>query len=174
MPRKKWTASDELISLFQKVGRASLLIDIQDTHSGNLAVLWEDDRGREKIVITSTGSQKGDLLPEHICFISRNETDFGYYKASSESDIHARILSLPQAQASIHCHTKSLNIVTLDDEPKPNTPPPFVPIDPLGHFHCRGSIPVDWVAVPSGSPEMASVIPQRLADNPVTVPAKNG
>jgi L-fuculose-phosphate aldolase len=174
MTAQKWTASKDIIRLFQTIGRASLTIDIQDTHSGNMALLWKDERGKEKIVITSTGSQKGDLLPEHICFIARNETDFGYYKASSESDIHARILSLPGVGASIHCHTKSLNIMTMDDKDKPDQPPPFIPIDPLGHHYCGGSIPVDWVAVPSGSAEMADAIPKRLADNPVTVIQTHG
>jgi L-fuculose-phosphate aldolase len=174
MTAKKWMAGEEIIHLFQAVGRASLAIDIQDTHSGNMAVLWEDERGKNKIVITSTGSQKGDLLPEHICFISRDETDFGYYKASSESDIHAQILSIPGIRASIHCHTKSLSVMTLDDCEKPNQPPPFIPIDPLGYHYFGGSIPVDWVAVPSGSPEMAATIPKRLADNPATVIQTHG
>ncbi|MFC2156204.1 class II aldolase/adducin family protein [Acidobacteriota bacterium] len=172
--KQKWMASDELISLFQRVGRATLLFDIQDTHSGNMAVLWEDGHGKEKMVITSTGSQKGDLDREHICFISKDTTDFGYYKASSESDIHARILSLPGVSASMHCHTKELSIITLDDEEKPNQPSPFVPVDPLGYFHCQGQIPVDWVKVPSGSSQMAEIIPKRLESHPVTVIQTHG
>lgn len=174
MSTKKWKAEEHLIHLFQSLGRASLTIDMQDTHSGNMAVLWKDERDKEKIVITSTGSQKGDLPPEHICFISRDETDFGYYKASSESDIHAQILSIPGVRASIHCHTKNLNVMTLDDSKKPNQPLPFIPIDPLGYHYFGGSVPVDWVAVPSGSPEMAAIIPKRLSDNPVTVIQTHG
>ena len=169
MPSHKWMNGRELISLFQNVGRAALLSDMEDTHSGNLAVFWVDEEGREKMVITSTGSQKGDLKTDDICFISRDETDFGYYKASSESDIHARILSIPGVRASMHCHTKHLTIVTMDDDVKPNTPKPFLPVDPLGFHHCTGGIPVSWVAVPSGSPEMAKAIPENLASHPVTV-----
>lgn len=170
----KWLAEETVIRLFQSVGRAALTIDIQDTHSGNLAIVWEDEKGKEKIVITSTGSQKGDLPPEHICFISRDKTDFGYYKASSESDIHAQILAIPGIRASIHCHTKNLSIMTLDDQKKPNAPPPFIPIDQLGHHFFGGTIPVDWVAIPSGSAEMAAVIPKRLADHPATVIQTHG
>ena len=169
MSSQKWLADGELVSLFQSVGRAALLSDMEDTHSGNLAVFWMDGEGREKMVITSTGSQKGDLKKEDICFISRDETDYGYYKASSESDIHARILSIPGVRASMHCHTKNLTIVTMDDEAKPNVPKSFFPIDPLGYFHCEGDIPVVWVAVPSGSPEMTKAIPDNLSVNPVTV-----
>ncbi|MCJ7681014.1 MAG: class II aldolase/adducin family protein [Candidatus Aminicenantes bacterium] len=168
MSSNKWMAGRELISLFQNVGKVALLSDMEDTHSGNLAVFWVDEEGHEKMVITSTGSQKGDLKTDDICFISRDETDFGYYKASSESDIHARILRIPGVRASMHCHTKQLTIVTMDDEPKPNSPKPFIPVDPLGFYHCEGNIPVIWVAVPSGSPEMTKAIPDMLASHPVT------
>ena len=117
--------------------------------------------GEEQIVITATGSQKGDLDRSQICFLSPSETDYGYYKASSETDIHARILSLPGVRASMHAHTKDLVIATLDDGPKPPAAlPPFVPVDPLGYYHLGGSVPIDWFAVPSGSPEMARTDPR--------------
>ncbi|MGD8535912.1 MAG: class II aldolase/adducin family protein, partial [Candidatus Aminicenantes bacterium] len=174
MTTKKWKASEELIRLFQAVGRASLLYDIQDSHSGNMAVQWKDEKGKTKMAITSTGSQKGDIEPSQICFLSPSETDFGYYKASSETDIHARILSQKEARASMHCHTKELIIATLDDEDKPNQPEPFIPVDPLGHYHLGGQVPVDWFAVPSGSTEMTNTIPERLAQHPVTVVQAHG
>lgn len=169
MTAEKWKVSEDLIRLFQAVGRASLLYDVQDSHSGNMAMLWKDENGQEKIVITSTGSQKGALEHDEICFLSTSETDYGYYKASSETDIHARILSLEGVRASIHAHTKDLAIATLDDEEKPSQPAPFAPIDPLGFYHLGGLVPVDWVAVPSGSPEMTETIPNRLASHPATV-----
>ena len=174
MTRKKWKVSEELVRLFQAVGRASLLYDIQDSHSGNMAVQWKDEKGQTKLAITSTGSQKGDLEPSQICFLSPSETDYGYYKASSETDIHARILAQKDADASMHCHTKDLIIATLDDEEKPGQPEPFVPIDPLGHYHLEGHVPVDWFEVPSGSSEMADTIPERLARYPVTVVQAHG
>ncbi len=174
MTKKTWKASEDVMRLFQNVGRASLLYDIQDSHSGNMAIRHADERGNEWIVITATGSQKGDLDPSQICFLSPTETDFGYYKASSETDIHARILALPGVGASIHAHTKELMIVTLDDAPKPNQPAPFIPVDPLGRYHLGGFVPVDWVEVPSGSSEMARIIPQRLADHPATVIQTHG
>ncbi len=169
MNPEKWRASEDVLRLFQSVGRASLVSDIQDSHSGNMAILWTDDKGEEKIVITATGSQKGNLEANQICFLSPAETDFGYYKASSETDIHARILSLPDVRASMHAHIKTLTMVTLDDAPKPGRPPDFVPVDPLAHYHLGPSLPVDWFAVPSGSREMAEIIPERLAANPLTI-----
>lgn len=168
MSGRNWKASDELLRLFQAVGRASLLYDIQDSHSGNMAVRWTDEKGQERIVITATGSQKGDLEPSQICFLSTEETDFGYYKASSETDIHARILALPGVGASMHAHVKELTAVTLDDAPKPSRPPDFHPVDPLGFHHLGSAVPVDWFAVPSGSAEMTKTVPDRLAQHPLT------
>lgn len=174
MRKKNWKASVDVLKLFQSVGRASLLYDIQDSHSGNMALKYRDEAGSDWIVITATGSQKGDLGADDICFLSPNETDFGYYKASSESDIHARILALEGVSASIHAHTKDLTIVTLDDEAKPSRPEPFVPVDPLGHYYLGGIVPVDWVAVPSGSAEMVRIIPERLGEHPATVIQTHG
>ena len=169
MSAQKWKASEELLRLFQAVGRASLAYDIQDSHSGNMAVRWTDERGEEQIVITATGSQKGDLEPSQICFLSPTETDSGYYKASSETDIHARILALPGVRASMHAHVKELIMATLDDAPKPAHPPDFEPVDPLAFHHLGPAIPVDWFAVPSGSPEMAKTLPERLSGHPLTI-----
>lgn len=174
MRGKNWKASKELVRLFQTVGRASLLYDIQDSHCGNMVMRWRDEKGIERMAITATGSQKGDLEPEHICFPSLEETDFGYYKASSESDIHAKILALDGVDASMHCHTKDLIIDTLDDEKKPSQPEPFRPVDPLGYYHLGGVVPVDWFALPSGSPQMVRVIPERLSRHPVTLVQAHG
>jgi L-fuculose-phosphate aldolase len=174
MGKESWKASDDLLRLFQSVGRASLLSDIQDSHSGNMAVRWRNELGEEKIVITATGSQKGDLEPDQICFLSPTGTDFGYYKASSETDIHARILSLEGVGASIHAHTKDLMVMTLDDRDKPNQPAPFIPIDPLGHYRLGGLVPVDWVEIPSGSSDMARIIAGRLLQHPAAVIQTHG
>jgi len=165
----QWKGDEKLIRLFQSIGRILLEKDLEDSHSGNISFLWKDAQGHEKIVITAAGSQKGDLEPDQICFLSPFETDYGYYKASSETDIHAKILSLPGVFSVIHAHTKELTIMTFDDEEKPNQPSPFIPIDPLGFSHFNGSIPVDWVEVPVGSPEMTKIISKRLAHHKVTV-----
>ncbi|MCJ7587967.1 MAG: class II aldolase/adducin family protein [Candidatus Aminicenantes bacterium] len=171
---KDWQASEELLRLFRTIGRASLLLDLQDSHSGNMAVKWTDRSGREKIVITATGSQKGDLEASQICFLSPGETDYGYYKASSETDIHARILAIDGVRATFHAHTKDLVVATFDDADKPNKPPAFIPVDPLGWHHLGGVVPVDWLAVPSGSFEVIETVPKRLADHPATVVQTHG
>ncbi|MFH2000065.1 MAG: class II aldolase/adducin family protein [Planctomycetota bacterium] len=167
--KSKWNASENIIRLFQNVGRALLLYDAEDSHSGNIAMRFRDDAGKDRIAITSTGSQKGDLEPNHICILSATKTDSGYYKASSETDVHARILSIDGVSASLHAHTKDLIIVTLDDDDKPSRPGPFVPIDPLGYYMLDGMVPVDWVEVPSGGTDMAEKIPARLQDHKATL-----
>ena len=169
MAPRKWQTSEEVFRLFHSIGRASLLYDIQDSHSGNMAMRWRNEAGEEMVVITATGSQKGELEPNHLCYLSTAETDFGYYKASSETDIHVRILSIPGVRASMHAHCKELVMATLDDRPAPKTPPPFMPVDPLAFYNLGPEIPVDWFAVPSGSPEMAKTIPARLAEHPLTI-----
>ncbi len=169
MASDKWKADKNLFHLFQSIGRILLDKDLEDSHSGNISTLWKDAQGNEKIVITAAGSQKGDLEPGQICFLSPSDTDYGYYKASSETDIHAKILSIPGVRSVIHAHSKDLTIMTFDEEKKPNQPIPFIPIDPLGFYHLSASIPVDWVEVPSGSPEMAKIIPERLAHHNITV-----
>jgi len=122
----KWEAPPELVRLFHSVGRVLLLNDMEDSHSGNIAMRWKDGKGKEYLVITSTGSQKGDLDARQICFLSTTETDHGYYKASSETDIHARILSLPDAAASIHAHasspTKTVRAPYAASSPGPSMP----------------------------------------------------
>ncbi|HDT14361.1 MAG TPA: hypothetical protein ENO03_08420 [Candidatus Aminicenantes bacterium] len=169
MSGPRWRATDGLFREFQALGRASLVLDTQDSHSGNMALRRTNERGEDEIVITATGSQKGDLEPSQICFLSATETDYGYYKASSETDIHARILALPGVRASMHAHVKDLILATLDDAPKPGKPPDFVPVDPLARHHLGPAVPVDWFAVPSGSTELTRVIPERLADHPLTI-----
>jgi len=169
MSAQKWQATEGLLREFQALGRASLVYDVQDSHSGNMAVRRTNEQGEDEIVITATGSQKGDLEASQICFLSATETDYGYYKASSETDMHARILELPGVRASMHAHVKDLTLATLDDESKPSRPPDFVPVDTLAFHHLGGAIPVDWFAVPSGSPDLARIVPERLAEHPLTI-----
>ncbi|MBM3292961.1 MAG: hypothetical protein FJY82_00390 [Candidatus Aminicenantes bacterium] len=174
MSPRDWKADEDLLRLFQTIGRASLLCDIQDSHSGNMAVKVRNAAGVEEMAITATGSQKGDLDAGQICFLSAGGTDYGYYKASSETDIHQRVLALPGVRASMHAHTKDLTIVTLDDAPKPSPVPDFVPVDPLGRAYLGDHVHVDWFAVPSGSAEMADLIPRRLAGHPATIIQNHG
>ena len=166
-------SKEVVFRLFVSVGRASLLADIQDSHSGNMSIRYTDQKGREYMAITATGSQKGDLEPGQICYIPATATDFRSYKASSESRTHARILGLPGVGATLHVHAKDLTIATLDDEPKPSTAPDFWPVDRLG-FHHLGAVPVLWVSVPIGSQELSDKATAALTDHPTAVIQAHG
>ena len=174
MTRTDWQSNEDIVRLFQSVGRVSLLADMQDSHSGNMSVKFKDRQGREHIAITATGSQKGDLDSSQVCVIPVTETDFGYYKASSETDTHVQILNLPGVGATIHVHAKDLTIVTMDDRPKPGLPQAFVPVDPLGFYHLGGVVPVVWVSVPSGSRELTDKSLAALTDHPAAVIQTHG
>ncbi len=98
-----------------------------------MAVRRTNERGEDEIVITATGSQKGDLEPSQICFLSATETDLRLLQGLVR-DRHPRPhpRALPGVRASMHAHLKDLILATLDDAPKPAKPPDFVPVDPLG------------------------------------------
>jgi ribulose-5-phosphate 4-epimerase/fuculose-1-phosphate aldolase len=155
----------EIVARFQAVGAALLALDIEDSHSGNIAIKWTDESGAAHMAITATGSQKGDLRATDVCFPGLERTTYGHYKASSETDIHAAALSTPGIGGTIHAHTKHAMMETLDDCTKPPAGPlrPLNPVDPLGFFQL-GPVPVEWFAVPCGSPEMAKMIPLRLSE----------
>lgn len=167
--------SQKIFEKFQAVGRAALTVDLQNSHSGNMAQRWRDDSGLERIAITASGSQKGELTRDKVCSPALAETNFGYFKASSETDIHARILLVTGAQASMHCHTKTATVITMDDAPlpKPNPRPEFHAADPLG-VRYLGPVPVDWFRIPSGSPEMTETVSTRLKDHLVTMIQNHG
>jgi len=117
--------------------------------------------------------QKGDLEPSHICFLSPAETDFGYYKASSETDIHARILALEGVAASIHAHTKEIAFVTLDDADKPNgrlrsSPSTRSVITILAASFRLTGWPSQRFA------RNGQIIPERLAEHPATIIQAHG
>ncbi|RKY80729.1 hypothetical protein DRQ12_00345 [candidate division KSB1 bacterium] len=164
----------EILQKFIAVGKAALMYDIEDSHSGNLAQKFVDENGRTLMAITATGAQKGALEPDDICFPGIDETTFGHYKASSETDIHAAILSYPGVFASMHAHTKYATIVTMDDEDKPNQPKPLIPIDPLGYYGLNGKVPVEWYAVACGSPQMVKTIPPLLKNYVATIVQGHG
>jgi len=157
----------EIFKQIRAVGRALLTADLENSHSGNISVRVRDEAGRDYLAITATGSQKGELTPDKICYPALTSTNYGHFKASSETDIHALILQLPGANATIHGHTKWATVVTLDDDgmTKQNPRRPLRPVDPLALRYLT-EVPVDWYPVACGSVEMADGIALRLADHP--------
>jgi ribulose-5-phosphate 4-epimerase/fuculose-1-phosphate aldolase len=166
---------DEIFRKIRAVGSAALTLDIENSHSGNISIKCKDERGTDLLAITATGSQKGELTKEKICYPALDKINYGYFKSSSETDIHANILHIPGVNATMHGHTKKATIVTLDDDPMPKKNPraPLVPLDPLGARYLK-QIPVDWFPVASGSKEMADTVSLRLETNPTTIVQAHG
>jgi ribulose-5-phosphate 4-epimerase/fuculose-1-phosphate aldolase len=157
------------------VGSAALTLDIENSHSGNISIKGKDQCGNDMLAITATGSQKGELTREKICFPALNKINYGYFKSSSETDIHTRILQLPGINATMHGHTKMVTVVTLDDAPIPKekSRTPLIPIDPLGARYLK-HVPVDWFPVACGSREMSETVGERLQTSKVTVVQAHG
>jgi len=166
---------DQIFTKISAVGRAALTIGIENSHSGNIAFKCQDASGAPALAITATGAQKGELTPDKICYPALDRTNYGYFKASTETDIHARILQIPGVAASMHGHTKMAMIVSMDDtpHPKPTPRPALVPVDALGARYL-GRVPVVWVKVQSGSPEMTEAIPKQLETAPVCMLEEHG
>ncbi len=157
------------------IGRAALSAGLQNSHSGNISVRFIDESGHDIAAITATGSQKGELGPDKVCYPELDRVGFGHYKASSETDIHTRVLRLPGVRATVHGHTRLATVVTMDDAPMPkeNPRPPLSPVDALG-VRYLGEVPVDWYAVASGSKEMVDTIEARLKDRPACIVQAHG
>ena len=58
MTRKDWGPVASVLPLFQAIGRASLILDMQDSHSGNLAMRLKDDKGRIRMAIAAVRPAK--------------------------------------------------------------------------------------------------------------------
>jgi len=163
-------------------GRAIMLTGGNNTHSGNISVRHPDDR--ESFFITTSGSQQGALVPSDIVPLKFKEVSWGDGRASTESTIHRRILSIPGAEAAIHCHYLSATSVTFDTKEHQNFLTyegttdgldrfSFFPIDCTG-AHLLGAVSSDYYLEPTGSKEMEERIPVYLAQRPVTLVQGHG
>jgi ribulose-5-phosphate 4-epimerase/fuculose-1-phosphate aldolase len=163
-------------------GKAIMLTGGNNTHSGNISVRHPDDR--ESFFMTTSGSQQGSLVPSDIVPLKFDEVSWGDGRASTESTIHRRILSVPGAEAAIHCHYLSATAVSFDTKEHQNFLAydgteggldrfSFIPIDCAG-AHLLGAVSSDFYLEPTGSKEMEDRIPAYLADSPVTLVQGHG
>ena len=106
--------SDEIYKLMYSVGRAIMLTKGNNTHSGNLSM--RDPYDRDIFYITSSGSQKGMLIPSDIVPLRFSGVSWGDGRASTESTIHRKILSLPGVEATIHAHYLSAISISFDSK----------------------------------------------------------
>lgn len=162
---------EAIISLFQKVGRASLAIGLQNSHSGNMACLLWISRKRSQLVITRSGAQKGDLEAEDILFI--NTAKEKKPEASSELIVHQAILNLPNVGASLHAHAKDMTLMTLAFSTESQKRLSFSPLDILGIVYLT-LIPIISVRKAYGSVELAREVASGLKDYPVVAVRGHG
>jgi len=172
-------------SLYQKMfdtGRAIMLVGGNNTHSGNLSL--RDSEDRDVFYITASGSQQGALIPSDIVPLRFSGVSWGDGRASTESTIHRKILSIPGVEACIHAHYLSAISVSFDSKEKQNflvyegkiddrDEFSFVPVDMIG-AHLLGKIPCGTYLESVGSIEMEERIPKYLTGNRATIVKGHG
>ncbi len=175
--------ANEIYEKFRLVGDAIRRVNGNNTHSGNLSAVDPDDPGR--FYTTASGSQIGHLIPRDIVPIRFKEVSWGDGRASTESNIHRKILSLPGVNACIHCHHISSTIMSFDsrdcqlflkylgDDSQGNQEFIFQPVDIHGAF-LIGGVRAGAYRQPVGSIEMESRIPKYLAEAPMTLVKGHG
>jgi L-fuculose-phosphate aldolase len=174
--------TDKIYELMHTVGRAIMLTKGNNTHSGNLSM--RDPQDRDVFYITSSGSQKGMLVPSDIVPLKFSGVSWGDGRASTESTIHRKVLSLPGVEATIHAHYLSAISISFDSrecqnylvyEGKHNNREEysFVPIDCLGASILH-KVPTGEYLEAVGSIEMEERIPEYLISYGATIVKGHG
>ncbi len=177
------TDINAIYEYFRNIGDAIRRVNGNNTHSGNLSAVDPDDPGR--FYTTASGSQIGALIPRDIVPIRFEEVSWGDGRASTESNIHRRILSIPGVNACIHCHHILSTIMSFDnrdrqlflkylgDDSEGNQEFIFQPVDIHGAF-LIGGVMAGAYKQPVGSIEMENRIPAYLAESPLTLVKGHG
>jgi ribulose-5-phosphate 4-epimerase/fuculose-1-phosphate aldolase len=180
---KKKTDPNEIYEKFRIVGDAIRRVNGNNTHSGNLSAIDPDNPGR--FYTTASGSQIGALIPRDIVPVRFKEVSWGDGRASTESNIHRKILSQPGVNACIHCHhilstvlsfddrDRQLFLKYLGDDSQGNQEFIFQPVDIHGAFLVGGVITGAYKQ-PVGSMEMENRIPKYLTRALVTLVKGHG
>ncbi|MBN1154891.1 class II aldolase/adducin family protein [candidate division KSB1 bacterium] len=177
------TKLDRIFQRMHAVGSAIGMVNGNNTHSGNISMRDPDDD--DLFYISSSGSQTGALVPTDITPLRFTHVVWGDGRASTESIIHRKILSLPGINAATHCHflymtfisfdTKETNLFLryLGNDEKGREEFSFVPIDLYGAY-AVGEVKIESYFQPVGSVEMEERIPKYLKDNVVTIVRGHG
>ena len=177
---------DDLTAIFKKfraVGDAILRVNGNNTHSGNLSVIDPEDPNR--FYTTASGSQIGALIPRDIVPLRFSGVGWGDGRASTESNIHRKILNIPGVNACIHCHHIMSTIMTFDTRESQlflrylstdqhgSEEYLFQPVD-IHSASILGGVKAGTYKQPVGSIEMEKKIPKYLADAPLTLVRGHG
>jgi methylthioribulose-1-phosphate dehydratase len=168
---------------FRRVGDALRRVNGNNTNSGNLSV--RDLEDPDRFYTTASGSQIGALISRDVVPVRFSEVSWGDGRASTESNIHRRVLSIPGVKACIHCHHIISTVMSFDsresqmflrymgDDPLGNQEFIFQPVDIHG-ASILGGVRTGTFKQPVGSIEMENRIPKYLADGPVTLVKGHG
>jgi ribulose-5-phosphate 4-epimerase/fuculose-1-phosphate aldolase len=179
----KLTDITGIFEKFQIVGQALMRVNANNTHSGNLSM--REPENEDIFYITASGSQGGNLTPRDIVPVRFSGVSWGDARASSESNIHRKILSIPGVNASIHCHFIASTIVAFDsrekqiflrylgDDEQGKEEFLFQPVDLFGAY-IAGGVRVGTYKQPVGSAEMEERICKYLAEEPLTIVRGHG
>jgi L-fuculose-phosphate aldolase len=168
---------------FARVGEALRRVNGNNTHSGNLSV--RDPQDPNRFYTTASGSQIGALISRDIVPVLFSEVSWGDGRASTESNIHRKVLSLPGVNACIHCHHILSTVMSFDsresrlfleytgDDSQGNQEFIFQPVDIHG-ASILGGVKTGTYKQPVGSTEMETRIPKYLIDAPLTLVKGHG
>ena len=149
-------AEQSIVQYFQKIGWASYVAGLQDTHSGNMSM-----RIGNRMLITRRGSMLGFLNDYDIIEVGLEKNDSGVSLASSEIGIHRAIYKETNCLAIVHTHLINAVILSMiNDE--------IVPVDVEGSYTIR-KVPVIGFEFGSGSREMEEKIPLYLKNNKIMI-----
>lgn len=174
---------DSIFENFRRIGDAIRRVNGNNTHSGNLSM--RDPLDPERFYTTASGSQIGALIPRDIVPINFGEVSWGDGRASTESNIHRKVLLLPGANACIHCHHILSTVMSFDnrdcglflkytgDDAEKNQEFVFQPVDIHG-ASVIGAVRAGSYRQPVGSIEMEERIPRYLSKSPLTLVKGHG
>ncbi len=174
---------DILYERLYRVGRAIGVINGNNTHSGNLSM--RDPVNRDRFYITASGSQCGALIPQDIVPLTFRDVSWGDGRASTESTIHRRVLSLPGVNSVVHAHFINTAVISFDtrekrlfldylgEDEKGREEFLFRPLDLEGTGRL-GGVRVGSYDQPVGSAEMEERIPAYLKEDKLTIVRGHG
>lgn len=177
------TGFDTIYTRLYSAGAAIGMINGNNTHSGNLSMRDPDDPDR--FYITASGSMCGALIPQDIVPLSFTDVRWGDGRASTESTIHRKVLSLQGVNAVIHAHFFNTTVVSFDtrerelflrylgSDEKMREEYLFTPVDFYGSLSL-GDVRVGTYLQPVGSAEMEERIPRYLRDDKLTIVRGHG
>ena len=155
------TIDDETFRVFQKVGKALVMRNLETSHSGNISI-----RSGGKIIIKKRAAMLGWLEPDDLIECSLEDEDSSSLLASTELGVHRAIYRETDAMAIIHAHSPySVVLGMIEDE--------VTCIDAEGIFMYK-KIPVVELDVPAGASEAAEKVPPVLKNYPVVIVRSHG